>query len=150
MHGADICAERTNSVGVRHLKALMDYAESGHLEGDAPAGCAAEPTGVLKAACDLLSANGYEFDVGVGRSSHPLDIAVLDPARRDRYVLGIECDGGAYARQRTVRDRDVLRPDVLAGLGWRLVRLWSIDWAFDRKGAESRLLDAVRAALQAG
>ena len=146
VHGADICAERTNSVGVRHLKALMDYAESGRLEGDAPSGSAPAPTGVLKAACDLLSANGYEFDIGVGRSSQPVDIAVRDPRCRDRYALGIECDGGAYARQRTVRDRDVLRPDVLAGLGWRLVRLWSMDWAFDRKGAERRLLDAVREA----
>ena len=55
-------------------------------------------------------------------------------------MLGIECDGKKYASQHTVRDRDVLREDVLKGMGWKIFRAWSMDWAFDRKHAESRLL----------
>jgi hypothetical protein len=29
---------------------------------------------------------------------------------------------------------------VLRGLGWKTVRLWSVDWALDRKRAEGELL----------
>ncbi len=63
-----------------------------------------------------------------------------DPDHPDRFILGIEWDGANYAAQRTVRDRDVLRWDVLENLGWRMFRVWSIDWAFDRKRAEDALL----------
>ncbi len=143
VHAADIQAERTNSVGVKHLKALMEYAETGHLEGDAPHDAAREATGVKRLVCECLAANGYDYELDVGRSSYPVDIAVRDPANPDRFLLGIECDGPQYAAQRTVRDRDVLRLSVLAGLGWRLFRAWSVDWAFDRKRAEERLLKAL-------
>ena len=58
----------------------------------------------------------------------------------DEYLLAIECDGPSYASQLTVRDRDQLRPSVLKGLGWKMVRLWSADWALDRRRAEDELL----------
>ncbi len=139
----DIHVERTNSVGVKHLRALMDYAATGHLEGDVLTEEAEDVKGLKKAVCDFLAGHGYTFDVDVGRSSYPIDIAVRDPNDSARHILGIEFDGGGYAAQRTVRDRDVLRGDVLAGLGWKVHRIWSIDWAFDRERAEERLLAAL-------
>jgi hypothetical protein len=39
-----------------------------------------------------------------------------------------------------VRDRDELRASVLKGLGWYVTRIWSVDWALDRKRAEESLL----------
>ena len=149
VRAADIQAERTNAVGVKHLKALLEYAETGHLEGDAPRDAAREATGVKRLVCDCLAANGYDYELDVGRSSHPVDIAVRDPANPDRFLLGITCDGPQYAAQRTVRDRDVLRPSVLAGLGWRLFRAWSVDWVFGRAHAEARLISALAAARSA-
>ena len=140
VHPCDIHAERTDSVGVRHLRQLMEYASTGHLEGDAPAGERPAPAGIRKLICDCLAEHGYEYELEVGRSSYPIDIAVKDPHRPDRFILGIECDGEKYAAQHTVRDRDVLRDDVLNGMGWKLFHAWSIDWAFDRKRAEARLL----------
>lgn len=140
VHSADIHAERTNSVGVKHLRALMEYAETGHLEGDAAKAEKRNIAGVGKLVCDCLSANGYTYETDVGMSSYPIDIAVRDPGNPDRFLLGIECDGPKYAAQHTVRDRDVLRGDVLSTLGWKIYRAWSVDWAFDRKRAESRLL----------
>jgi hypothetical protein len=142
---SDIHPERTSSVGVAHLRSLLEYAETGHLEGDAAEAEQKAPQGVKKAICDCLEKNGYSFDVDVGRSSCPIDVAVRDPNDAGRYLLGIVCDGGAYAAQKTVRDRDVLRGDVLEGLGWNLHRAWSIDWAFDRRRAEERLLAALSA-----
>ena len=65
---------------------------------------------------------------------------VRDPEDAGRFILGIECDGKKYASQHTVRDRDVLREDVLKSMGWKLFHAWSVDWTFDRNRAEERLL----------
>lgn len=143
-HSSDIHAERTNSVGVKHLKALMEYAETGHLEGGDPNRSRTAAEGIRKVVCDCLAANGYSFETDVGMLSYPIDVAVRDPEDADRFVLGIECDGKKYASQHTVRDRDVLREDVLKGMGWRLFHAWSVDWTFDRKRAEARLLNALK------
>lgn len=141
VHPCDIHVERTNSVGVKHLRYLMDYAATGRLEGDSPAGGDRNAQGVKRLVCDCLAEHGYEYDVDVGRSSYPVDIAVRSPVQPDRFILGIECDGANYFAQRTVRDRDVLRESVLKNLGWRIFRAWSVDWAFDRERTEKRLLD---------
>lgn len=150
IRGADIHAERTNSVGVKHLKALMEYAETGYLEGDAVKAEKTEVTGVRKLVCACLSANGYAFETDVGMSSYPVDIAVRDPKDTNRFILGIECDGPKYAAQHTVRDRDILRSDVLSRLGWKIFRSWSVDWIFDRKRAEQRLIKELEFCLSHG
>ena len=102
-----------------------------------------EATGIKKAVCDCLATNGYSFETDVGMSSYPLDVAVHDPKNKNRFVLGVECDGEKYAAQHTVRDRDILRDSVLEGMGWKLFHAWSVDWTFDRKRAERRLLEVL-------
>ncbi|MEL6430222.1 MAG: hypothetical protein AAFR54_13655, partial [Planctomycetota bacterium] len=44
----------------------------------------------------------------------------------------------------TSRDRDRLRSDVLTGLGWRLHRVWAVDWWRDPDVE----LDRIEAALR--
>lgn len=148
-HPCDIHIERTNSVGVKHLRYLMDYAATGHLEGDAPSAEKIAPVGMKKLICDCLAEHGYEYEIDVGRATYPIDIAVKDPANPNRFILGIECDGESYASQRTVRDRDILREDVLMNLGWRIFRAWSVDWAFERNRSEDRLLKLLEEMLKA-
>ena len=67
-------------------------------------------------------------------------MAVLNPYNDKEYILGVECDGPSYAKQLTVRDRDVLRASVLARGGWKMCRVWCAEWYHDREGAEARLL----------
>ena len=54
-------------------------------------------------------------------------------SRPDRFVLGIEFDGAGYAQAATARDRDRLRSEVLARLGWKLHRIGAPDWIVARK-----------------
>ncbi|MBO7721083.1 MAG: DUF4011 domain-containing protein [Kiritimatiellae bacterium] len=147
VRSGDIHADRVNSDGVKHLKALLEYAETGHLEGDAEKR-AAKPEVIVKLICECLDRHGLRYDLDVGRTSLPVDVAVLDSS--GRYVLGIECDGPRYASQLTVRDRDVLRPQVLQNFGWKMHRAWSVDWVFDRRHAEERLLAALGCSPAAG
>jgi hypothetical protein len=67
----------------------------------------------------------------------------VDPKRRGRYLVGIECDGATYRSSPTARDRDRLRQSVLEKLGWRLIRVWSTDWFKNRGRALDRLLTAI-------
>ena len=130
---------RTKAVGSSHLKAFLEYAERG-----GPAASAAPSDAARERFADVVSAfleeKGYAVVRDVGCSGQRIDIAVRHPDDQTRYLAGIECDGPTYAQQRTALDRDVNRDGVLRGLGWRMCRVWSVDWAFDRSRAEERLL----------
>src|SRR5206468_3511756 len=58
-------------------------------------------------------------------------LAVRDPSSPGRFLLGVECDGATYHSSKSARDRDILRQQVLEGLGWTICRIWSTDWFRD-------------------
>ena len=137
IHGSQIDLARTQAVGAAHLRSFLEFAEKG-----ADAAPQAEPADngeFPKTVAAFLRGRGYTVDERVGTGACRIDLAVKKPGS-DAYLLAIECDGPSYARQLTVRDRDALRPSVLKSLGWRLVRLWSVDWALERARAERELL----------
>ena len=137
IHGSQIDLSRTSAVGAAHLKSFLEFAEKG---SDAAPQAAAKDNGAFpKAVAEFLRGKGYEVDECVGTGACRIDLAVKKPGADD-YLLAIECDGPSYASQLTVRDRDQLRPSVLKSLGWKLTRLWSVDWALDRTRAENALL----------
>ena len=43
----------------------------------------------------------------------------------------------------TARDRDKVREQVLTGLGWNMLRVWSTDWWYDAAGCADRLQAAL-------
>jgi hypothetical protein len=77
---------------------------------------------------EALRKEGYPCDTAVGRSDLRVDVAVLDRRRPGRYLLGIVLDGRGYYRLPMMRDRDIIQPKVLQGLGWTIVRLWQEDF----------------------
>ena len=92
----------------------------------------------------FLSANGYALRRGVGASRYKVDIAVEKPGAPDTLMAGIECDGADYAAVRTARDRDVLRRDLMAALGWKLYHVWSMAWYLNPEDEKRRLLEFLR------
>jgi hypothetical protein len=75
-------------------------------------------------------------------------MAVKHPAQPGRYALGIECDGAMYHSSRVARDRDRLRQEVLARLGWtNLHRIWGLSWYWNRGQEEVRLRRAIERAI---
>ena len=91
-----------------------------------------------------LRAHGYEVHPQVGVAGYFLDLAVVDPERPGRYLLGIECDGATYHSARSARDRDRLRQEVLQTLGWQIHRIWSVDWFRDPRGETGRVVRRIR------
>ncbi len=85
---------------------------------------------------DALRARGYEIDTQVGIGGYRIDIAIR---KNGSYVLGIECDGKLYSVPSTARERDYHRQKYLESRGWRIKRIWSMDWWRDPE----RVLDTI-------
>lgn len=139
---------RTRAVGAVHLKSFLEYAQNGPAAiGEAVADAAlAAPTPLEAAVKSELESRGWQVESRIGCSGYRIDLAIRDPDQPGRYLLGIECDGAFYAAASTARDRDRLRAQVLAGLGWRLHRLWSSEWRRNKARAIQRIEDAIREA----
>lgn len=128
---------KTSARGVGALKAFLEYAKSGTLAVSEQASLASKihPAGVIDTICQALQKAGYRVDMAIGHSHYRIDIGVIDPANPDRYILGILLDGESYGQARTTRDREIAQLKVLAGLGWTIHRIWSMDW-WDNKEQE--------------
>ncbi len=135
------------AVGVRHLGELLAYVKAGGSAATADAGTMASP--LVAAVADALTARGWIVRPAVGCAGYKIDLAIVDPDDPGRYVLAVECDGAAYASARTTRDRDRLRAQVLGGLGWRLHRIWALDWWHYPEKEAQRVHSAVIAAIAA-
>jgi very-short-patch-repair endonuclease len=143
--------QRTQSLGVRHLRAFLDYAARGvqaiteAVAREPGSACESPFEREVKAALESL---GHEVHAQIGCSGYRIDLAVVDPRQKGRYVLGVECDGASYHSAATARDRDRLRQGVLERLGWRLCRIWSTDWWQDPSGELQRVHETIEAALR--
>lgn len=127
MKSGDILVDGRSSMGVKSLKNFLDYAESGHLEQAVETGKSADSDFEI-AVMDALKKSGYECEPQLGVAGFFLDLAVRDPGKPGRFLMGIECDGATYHSAKSARDRDRLRQEILESLGWNIKRIWSTDW----------------------
>ena len=141
LKGDQIDLSRTQAIGVRDLKHFLEFAERG------PRALFEVTAGSLggfespfeEAVAGALAARGWQLHTQVGASAFRVDLAVVHPDAPGCYLTGIECDGATYHRSATARDRDMLREQVLRGLGWEILRIWSTDWWVDAKGTLERV-----------
>ncbi len=83
--------------------------------------------GVIEDIRRILKERGYDSDAGVGKSGFKVDIGVRREGE-DSYCLGILIDGSGDIRNSTATTREISQPSVLKGLGWKVMRVWSLDW----------------------
>ena len=138
----DIDLSATTGEGVAGLKQFLHYTRTGQMDVAQQSG---RPIGspfeeAVKEA--LESRFGWEVHTQVGVAGFFIDLAIVDPERKGRYVIGIECDGVAYHSSPSARERDRLRQSILESQGWFIHRLWGVDF-FRKKEQE---LDKIKAA----
>ncbi len=138
----DIDLERAKGRGVAVLKSFLAYAATGVL-GIARTTARGFDSPFEAAVAQALVALGQRVDSQVGVAGCFIDLAIRDPARPGRHLLGIECDGAAYHSALWARDRDRLRQQVLEDQGWILHRVWSADWLRDPAGELRRIAAAL-------
>ena len=123
---------RTRSEGVAGLKGFLEFAERG-------TGVIARRTDSIRNSSDHLIETiaaeieklGYKTKCNIGCSQFRMDIGIVDPGNPDSYILGIMLDGENCKASASARDRFVVQPGVLKGLGWNIMRIWSLDWLDD-------------------
>lgn len=142
---------RTKAEGVAALRGFLEYAEgrTRALEETAAPGFRQTNEGIAGAICKALEARGYETDLAVGHSEFRVDIGVVDPKNPSQYLLGILLDGAGYGAAKTTRDREITQISVLNGLGWNILRVWSMDWWDNSDKEWKRILDKL-ADIQSG
>ena len=141
LHPEQIDLSRTSAQGVAALRAFLEYAEKQKLPLD-PASAQKAPAhlgGAADSICAFLNGNGYATARDVGHSAYRIDVAVVDPENPEEYTLGILLDGPCYRAAQTTRDREIAQIGVLNGLGWRITRVWTMDW-WDNPGREKERL----------
>ena len=148
----DIDLSRTSARGAADLRGFLDYARRGAASYmELKQGIRTrEKDSLLAHLAGELAARGWNCRTGVGVSGYRIDLAVEDPANPGSVLAGITTDGYAYAAANTARDRDVLRQSVLRGLGWRLLRVWAIDWWRDPAACINALDAALKQACEDG
>ena len=139
---SDLQLNTSAAFGVRALKMFLDYAEKRNL---ALHNTDTSRTGseFEDAVYEFLTHQGHKLKKHVGCAEYRIDLAIVDPDNPKRYLLGIECDGHQYRNAPTARDRDRLRSQVLEGLGWKLYRIWAIDWYRNQETTKKRILEAI-------
>ena len=111
---ADVDLRRSKARGIQALKTFLKYADTGVLDVPRASGREADSP-FEEAVAAALRARGHDIEHQVGSAGFFIDLAVVDPDRPGRYMLGIECDGAMYHSARSARDRDRLRQQVLEG-----------------------------------
>lgn len=136
---------RTRSEGAARLKGFLEFAEKGRnvLAQRADAAGNKEDS-LVKQIAGAVRELGYEVECNIGCSRFKMDMGIVNPKDRDTYLLGILLDGENCAEAATARDRFVLQPGVLEGLGWKVMRIWTLDWIDDK----DRVLGEIREALE--
>lgn len=142
---------RTGAKGVVDFKHFLEFAENGAraiAEAFSPTGRDTESP-FEDAVMRALQEKGWEVHPQVGVSFFRIDLGIVHPDFPGRYLAGVECDGAAYHRSATARDRDRLREMVLTDLGWRIRRIWSTEWWMDSATATEKIHARLVADLEA-
>ena len=143
--GDDIDLSRSKGRGVAALKMFLSFAQTGTLGIAQETG--RDPDSIFEEqVAARLTALGHEVKTQIGTAGFFVDLAITDPEKPGRFVLGIECDGAQYHASRSARDRDRLRQTVLEAHGWVLHRIWSTDWFLRPEEEAAKVVAAIEAA----
>ena len=134
---------RTMSKGVEGLKKFLAFAQRGVSAIKNATIDKNEKNVVAEQIAEKLRLHGYNADTCVGCSGFRIDVAVCDPNDPERYILAIVCDNDNPSKSKTVRDREIIQPDILNALGWNTLKVWSVDWFNDSNKVISNILDKI-------
>ncbi len=139
---------RTSSDGVAGLKGFLDFARLGNSALPVRKITAAENDSLGEFLAEEIRKMGYEAKCNIGCSEYKIDVGVVNPDSPDSYILGIRCDGKRYLSSGSARDRCVLQPSVLGGLGWSIENVWILDVYDSLPKTLAQIKTAIEAALK--
>jgi len=143
---ADVDHERCQGRGPIVLKAFLDAAERGFAPEGKPLTAPGKDS-FLEVVATAVRSAGFQTLVDADPSRQFIDLAVAHPDREGDLLLGIQVDGFGFQSLAAVRDREWVRRQTLTDRGWRLHRIWALDWLNRPQEEAKRLLEAIQQAL---
>lgn len=136
---AMIDTNRTSSKGVAGLKAFLEFAQFGieKLARRAETSCR---DSIGKYIAEELSTYGYECRYNVGVSDFKIDVAVIDPREKHRFILAVVCDA---SNAFSVKDRTVLQVQTLKRCNWNVVRVNCVNYYSNPKREIKRIKEVL-------
>mgnify|MGYP003302044882 CR=1 FL=1 len=141
MRPSEIRINKNTGRGVRELRGFLEYAENGSFERKVTSADIIDP--ILPDVAKVVEDMGYETSLNIGKSELRIDVAVVDPGNPDRYCLAILLDRNLHDNSRNPVDRDYTKVRFLKKMGWRVLRVHTIDWMMDREYTVERIKDAL-------
>ena len=126
---------RTRAIAIQHLKTFFEFAERGPIalveSSKTMHGIDSFDSDFESDVAFMLRDLGWTVQSQIGVGIFRIDLGVVHPTKPGVYLAGVECDGVTYHSSPSARDRDRVRQIILEGLGWNIIRLWSIDYFID-------------------
>ena len=148
--GVDLQTDAESSSGLQALTKFLTYAEDRSALPEASSPVLDDAGYFPDTVAVMLEDNGYTVSRNLGCAGFRIDVSVSDPKNPGVYMAGILCDGPNYWSSDVARDRDRLRTQVLEGLGWNLIRVWSAEWFQHPVSCTKILLDFLDEAQKPG
>lgn len=137
--GAMIDLSKTRSRGVMGLKAFLDFAQKGRTNlAVSSENVVRKKEGLGKYIAQELSSYGYDCRYDMGASGFKIDVAVIDPKDRKRFLLAILCD---TSTRFSVKDRNVLQVQTLKRNNWNVLRLYTVNYYNNPKREIKKIKD---------
>ncbi|WP_043932504.1 DUF3320 domain-containing protein [Bacillus sp. EB01] len=131
MEPDQINLSRTKAEGVHALRAFMEFAKRGNeplLLENRRSEISSNSKAIIPKLQKALEIHGYETKLNVGSSEFKIDLAVVDKNSNEKYIAAIQIDGPRYSNRKSARDRNKLSDLILERLGWKIIKVWSIEW----------------------
>ena len=74
----------------------------------------------------------------MGASDFKIDVAVIDPKNKHRFLLAIVCDGD---EKFSVKDRNILQVQTLKRGNWNVMRVYTVNYYNNPKREIKRIKD---------
>lgn len=144
MDPSDMRIDNTSPEGVIGLYNFLSYAKLGKkFLAKANGNTYHKQEALHKDIAKELAKNGYDCDIDIGASGYRVDLAIKDPNCPEKYIACIITDGYSYRNARSAYDRNLGQCAVLKSLGWKVIRLWSVDWWQNKEGILNNLLQEI-------
>lgn len=124
----DINLGKTNSEGVKYLKDFLEYAEFGVKTLNNGLSLNVNKDGIGNSLAKDLKERGYEVEISLGSGKFKIDLGVVSPKNKNKYILGIILDSYNYSSIPTTKDRNIIEFNELYSLGWNIKMVWSLDY----------------------
>lgn len=142
--GNMIDLNRSESPGVKALKAFLEYAERGP---DMLSINAKDIQQTIRGIGENVAADlkdrGLICEHNVGVSDFKIDVAVVDPRNKEKYILAIIIDSENAAKISSVKDRVAMQTRILKKLGWNTYNLWTINYFNNPKREINKIKDLI-------